>query len=137
MDTGGARRRAKVVSYADDFVILCQGPAADALAIARRWMQALKLTLNETKTRTFDATREPFDFLGYTFGPMVHRPTGRTYVGAQPSRRAMARLRPGAEHSTPWQSGPVAGGRARGQPRGWRLAALLLVRDCEPGVLEP
>ena len=24
---------------------------------------------------------------------MVHRPTGRTYVGAQPSRRAMARLR--------------------------------------------
>ena len=85
--------KAKVVSYADDFVILCQGPAAEALAVVRRWMQALKLTLNETKTRTCDATQEHFDFLGYTFGPMVHRPTGRTYVGAQPSRRAMARLR--------------------------------------------
>ena len=78
---------------ATHLVILCQGPAAEALAVVRRWMQALKLTLNETKTRTCDATQEHFDFLGYTFGPMVHRPTGRTYVGAQPSRRAMARLR--------------------------------------------
>jgi RNA-directed DNA polymerase len=85
--------RAKVVSYADDFVILCQGTAVDALAITHRWMRALKLTLNETKTRTCDARRETFDFLGYTFGPMVHRPTGRTYVAAQPSRKATARLR--------------------------------------------
>ena len=56
-------RKAKVVSsYADDFVTLCQGPAAEALAVARRWMQALKLTLKETKTRTCDATQEHFDF---------------------------------------------------------------------------
>ena len=87
------RLKAKVVSYADDFVILCRGPAADALVVTQQWMRALKLTLNETKTRTCDATQEPFDFLGYTFGPMVHRPTGRTYVAAQPSRQAMARLR--------------------------------------------
>ena len=87
------RLKAKVVSYADDFVILCRGPAADAFVVTQQWMRALKLTLNETKTRTCDATQEPFDFLGYTFGPMVHRPTGRTYVAAQPSRQAMARLR--------------------------------------------
>jgi RNA-directed DNA polymerase len=85
--------RAKVVSYADDFVILCQGSAAEALAVTHRWVRALKLTLNETKTRTCDATQEPFDFLGYTFGPTVHRPTGRTYLAAQPSRQAMARVR--------------------------------------------
>jgi RNA-directed DNA polymerase len=85
--------KAKVVSYADDFVILCRGTAAEALAITHRWMRALKLTLNEKKTRVCDATQTPFDFLGYTFGPTVHRPTGRTYLAAQPSRTATARLR--------------------------------------------
>lgn len=84
---------AKVVSYADDFVILCRGTAADALAVTQRWMRVLKLTLNEEKTRLCDATQTPFDFLGYTFGPTVHRPTGRTYLAAQPSRKATARLR--------------------------------------------
>lgn len=85
--------KAKVVSYADDFVILCRGTAAEALAITHRWMRALKLTVNEKKTRVCDATQTPFDFLGYTFGPTVHRPTGRTYLAAQPSRKATARLR--------------------------------------------
>ena len=100
--------KARVVSYADDFVILCRGTAAEALAVTQRWMRALKLTLNEKKTRVCDATQAPFDFLGYTFGPTVHRPTGRTYVAAQPSRKAMARfrvrvrgiLRPG--NQAPW-----------------------------------
>ena len=139
------RLRAKVVSYADDFVILCRGSAVEALAVARRWMQALKLTLNEGKTRTCDATREPFDFLGYTFGPLVHRPTGRTYVGAQPSRRAAARmrdrvrsiLRPG--NQAPWpevvrQVNRVVGGWQRYFSYGtvsrayWNLDKFLLSR---------
>ena len=85
--------KAKVVSYADDFVILCRGTAVEALAVTHRWMRVLKLTLNEKKTRVCDATQTPFDFLGYTFGPTVHRPTGRTYLAAQPSRKATARLR--------------------------------------------
>jgi RNA-directed DNA polymerase len=83
----------KVVAYADDFVILCRGTAAEALAITRRWMQGLKLTVNETKTRVCDATQTPFDFLGYTFGPTVFRPTGRRYLAVHPSQRAAARLR--------------------------------------------
>jgi RNA-directed DNA polymerase len=85
--------KATVVSYADDFVILCRGTAAEALAVTHRWMRALKLTVNEKKTRVCDATQTPFDFLGYTFGPTVHRPTGRTYLAAQPSRKATARVR--------------------------------------------
>ena len=85
--------QAKVVSYADDFVILCRGTAAEALDITQRWMRAMKLTVNEKKTRVCDATRAPFDFLGYTFGSTVHRPTGRTYLAAQPSKKAVARLR--------------------------------------------
>ena len=49
------RLRAKVVNYADDFVILCQGTAAEALAVKRRWMGSLKRTLNEKKTGLRDA----------------------------------------------------------------------------------
>jgi RNA-directed DNA polymerase len=100
--------RAKVVSYADDFVILCQGTAAEALAYTRRWMAALKLTLNETKTRVCRATVTPFDFLGYTFGPTVHRPTGRSYLAARPSPKALARVRDqvrailGPGNQAPW-----------------------------------
>ncbi|MGH7753320.1 MAG: group II intron reverse transcriptase/maturase, partial [Gemmatimonadales bacterium] len=89
----GERLLARVVNYADDFVILCRGTAQRALDLTRRWMRSLKLTLSEKKTRLCDARHEPFDFLGYTFGPQYFRPTGRRFLGVTPSRKAVARLR--------------------------------------------
>jgi RNA-directed DNA polymerase len=59
---------AHVVNYADDFVILCRATAAKAKDAAAGIVEKLKLALNETKTRVVNAWREPFDFLGYTFG---------------------------------------------------------------------
>jgi RNA-directed DNA polymerase len=56
--------RARVVSYADDFVILSRGHAAEALAWTRGVMARLGLTLNEAKTSLRDARKERFDFLG-------------------------------------------------------------------------
>lgn len=104
----GRHLRARVVNYADDFVICCRGTAQQALDLTRRWMRSLKLTLNEAKTRVCDARAGTFDFLGYTFGRLVYRPTGTGYLGAMPSRKAVARLRervrailrPGNQH--PW-----------------------------------
>jgi len=87
------RRKAVVVNYADDFVILSRGKGKEVHALTRRWMKSLKLTLNEVKTRVVDGRTEPFDFLGYTFGPTIHKPTGTTYLGATPSKKATARLR--------------------------------------------
>jgi RNA-directed DNA polymerase len=55
-------------NYADDFVILCRATAAKAKDAAAGIVEKLKLALNETKTRVVNAWREPFDFLGYTFG---------------------------------------------------------------------
>jgi len=89
----GERLEARVVNYADDFVILSRGRAPQALQLTRHWMTSLKLTLNEKKTACRNARRESFDFLGYTFGLMYHRPTGRRYLGVMPSRKAVARLR--------------------------------------------
>jgi len=42
--------RAFVVSYADDFVILCRGHATEALAWTKAVMAKLGLALNEAKT---------------------------------------------------------------------------------------
>ena len=61
---------AVLVTYADDFVILCRHGAAEVLATTRRWMASIGLALNENKTRVCHARCESFDFLGYTFGPM-------------------------------------------------------------------
>ena len=58
---------AHVVSYADDFVILSRGRAAEALAWTKAVMTKLGLTINEAKTSLRNAREERFDFLGYSF----------------------------------------------------------------------
>ena len=77
------RYDAVLVTYADDFVVLCRHGAGEVLETTRRWMASIGLTLNETKTRVCDARCEPFDFLGYTFGPMYSPRTGGRYNGAR------------------------------------------------------
>jgi RNA-directed DNA polymerase len=103
------RYGAVLVTYADDFVVLCRHGAAEVLATTRRWMTGIGLSLNDTKTRVCDARCESFDFLGYTFGPMHSPRTGGRYIGARPSKKALAsirdkirrRLRPG--NQAPWE----------------------------------
>lgn len=103
------RYDAVLVTYADDFVVLCRHGAGEVLETTRRWMASIGLTLNETKTRVCDARCESFDFLGYTFGPMYSPRTGGRYNGARPSKKAVAsikehirrRLRPG--NHAPWE----------------------------------
>ena len=85
--------RAHVVSYADDFVILSRGHAADALAWTKAVMTKLGLTLNEEKTSLKDARTESFDFLGYSFGPHRYRKDGHWYLGASPSKKSVLRIK--------------------------------------------
>ena len=44
------RFQARIVNYADDFVICCRGTAEEAMAAMRNMMARLKLTVNERKT---------------------------------------------------------------------------------------
>src|ERR1700694_3251406 len=85
--------RAQVVNYADDFVILSRGCAAEALNWTRSVMTRIGLTLNEAKTSIKQARRERFDFLGYSFGPHRLRKNGHAYLGARPSKKRDSRLR--------------------------------------------
>jgi RNA-directed DNA polymerase len=103
------RDGARLVNYADDFVVLCRRGAAEILAQTRQWFQQMGLTLNEQKTRLCDGRREAFTFLGYTFGPMYYRKDGHWYLGAAPAKKAVQRvkrrirdiLRP--DHQGPWE----------------------------------
>ena len=118
----GDQFQARLINYADDFVILSRGHATEALAWTRWAMGHLKLTLNDTKTCVRYADREAFDFLGYTFGWRRYRANGRWYLAAAPSTKSVqrvkaavrARLRPG--NQAPWAE--VGGGLNR-LLRGW------------------
>jgi len=87
-----ARLGARIVNYADDFVILCRGTASQAATAMRDMMVRLKLTVNESKTRVCRVPDESFDFLGYTIGRCYSPKTGRAYIGTRPSRKRVRRL---------------------------------------------
>jgi RNA-directed DNA polymerase len=84
---------ARIVNYADDFVVLCKHSAKAVLGQVRRWIVGMKLTLNEAKTCVRNAWKESFRFLGYEFGPLMYRPTRTRYLGARPSKKAMEKVR--------------------------------------------
>jgi len=83
----------RIVAYADDLVILCRrGKAEEALQRMRELMGKLQLTVNEEKTRVCKVPESEFDFLGYTFGRMYKRTTGKAYLGVRPSKKSIRRM---------------------------------------------
>jgi RNA-directed DNA polymerase len=89
----GEQFDAHIVNYADDFVILSRGKAAEALNWTRQVVTRMGVTLNEAKTSIKQARQESFNFLGYTFGPHRYKKDGHWYLGASPSKKAMARIK--------------------------------------------
>jgi RNA-directed DNA polymerase len=84
---------AHVVAYADDFVILSRGCAAEALAWTKAVMTRLGLTVNEAKTSLTNARQERFDFLGYSFGPHRYKANGLWYLSASPSKKSVQQFK--------------------------------------------
>ena len=95
---------ARLVRYADDFVVLARSIGPRLLA----WLEAmldqdLRLTVNRTKTRVVDvnAPQQQLDFLGFTL--RYFRSTrwrNYRYLTVEPSARAQARLRDKLRHLT-------------------------------------
>jgi len=83
----------RIVTYADDLVILCsRGNAEEALTRLRELMGKLKLAVNEEKTRICSVPEGSFDFLGYTFGRLYKRTTGKAYLGMRPSKKSIRHM---------------------------------------------
>lgn len=84
--------KARLVVYADDFVILCRSNAAEARKQMQALMTTLKLTVNEQKTRTCRVPEESFDFLGYTLGRCYSPRDGRAFIGTRPSAKRVSAI---------------------------------------------
>ena len=83
----------RIVTYADDLVILCKrGKAREASQRMRNIMKKLKLAVNEEKTRVCNYPEDMFDFLGYTFGRLYSARTGKAHLGMRPSKKSIKRM---------------------------------------------
>lgn len=87
------RYGARIVNYADDFVICCRHGADEALTAAQEIIEALGLTLNETKTHVRHVPEESVEFLGYRIGRCISRKRNVPYIGTEPLRSRERRVR--------------------------------------------
>jgi group II intron reverse transcriptase/maturase len=114
----------RLVTYADDLVILCRkGSAEQALQRLRQIMGKLKLAVNEEKTRICKVPEGEFDFLGYTFGRLYSERTGQARLGYRPSRKSIKRMvekiHELTDRSGTWQETTQLVGKLNRTLRGW------------------
>jgi RNA-directed DNA polymerase len=86
-------RKAHLVRYADDFVVLCATGGEESLAVIRHVLHDLGLTLNEAKTRVVDATSAPFHFLGFSISMRHGRKSGKPYPHVCPSAQSVRTIK--------------------------------------------
>ena len=114
----------RIVTYADDLVILCRkGKADEALLKMRKLMGQLKPTVNEEKTQICKVPEGEFDFLGYPFGRMYSARTGQARLGYRASKKSIKRviekIHALTAEATAWQEATALVAMLNRTLRGW------------------
>ncbi|HYA87923.1 MAG TPA: group II intron maturase-specific domain-containing protein [Nitrospirota bacterium] len=91
---------ARLIRYADDFVMLCRANTEVVRQKIIVVLTALGLSLNEKKTKTLGAREQSFNFLGFTVKLTRSTRTGRMFPLIIPSKKSMARARAEIKHLT-------------------------------------
>jgi group II intron reverse transcriptase/maturase len=84
---------ARLIRYADDLVVLCQGKTKRILKGIERVMGYLKLELNKEKTKVIDAEEEKFEYLGFAIEMKKNKRTGKRTPLIKPSKEALNHIR--------------------------------------------
>ena len=87
------RMEARLIRYADDFVVLCKGNTDRVLEGIQRVLGQQGLSLSAEKTRVLDSRQEGFHFLGFDIKVRKSPRTGRNYPHIRPSRKAQRRIK--------------------------------------------
>lgn len=115
--------KARIINYADDFVICCRDAAGQAMAAMRNLMERLGLTAGEEKTCKRRLPEESITFLGYRIGRCYSPRNGRAYIGTVPEKKKVKRLfreiseQTSAKHVTE-DAGTIVG-KLNAKLRGW------------------
>ena len=126
---------AHVVAYADDFVILSRGCAAEALAWTKAVMTRLGLTVNEAKTSLKNARQERFDFLGYSFGTSPLQSERSLVSEREPVQEKRTTVQDqGRQSAGAWQQRSVASSARHAEQVSAWLVELLLPRNVSIGI---
>jgi len=83
--------KARIVRYADDFVVLCAGKVDQPMNAVRHVLDRLDLKLNESKTRVVDARQESFNFLGFAIRVSKGLKTGKSYPHVCPAPKSLVK----------------------------------------------
>jgi group II intron reverse transcriptase/maturase len=83
----------EMVRYADDFVLMSKRMGEGVINALRILLERMELSLNEEKTRLIEASKEPFNFLGFTFHYRKSRYAGtKEYLSVHPSKKAFQKI---------------------------------------------
>lgn len=117
---------AKLVRYADDFVVLTSKGLEEPERVVREVLEGLGLRLSASKTRRVRVEAgEGFDFLGFRFTRRYSKKRGKAVTYFSPSHRSVVRVRRKVSDATNRRlmgvrSVPEVVGEVNAIPRGWR-----------------
>jgi len=87
------RLGARLIRYADDFVVLCESNTERILRGIKAVLNSLELELNEEKTKIAEVRQQDITFLGFTIGLKRSVRTGKEFPLIRPSKKVLKHIK--------------------------------------------